>query len=104
MTDAIENGSISTTKDSEEIERVGLGKWQEIIGRYLGLQADSDEHTLLVSIHGDKKVRLTVPDSVWENCNLARKLKEIGPGSHIEVLRTDIDGKEIVVRSVKASG
>lgn len=104
MTDAIgsENDSVSTIKDPKQNERISLRKWQEIRGRYLGLQADSGEHSLLVSIHGDKKVRLVVPDSVWKNCSLGQKFEEIGSGSFVEVLRTDIDGREIVVRSPKS--
>lgn len=105
MTDAIKNknGSISTTKDSKEIEQISLRKWQELRGRYLGLQADGNEHSVLMSIHGDKKVRLIIPNSVWTNCNLRQKLEEIGVGSFIEVLRTSIDGQEIVVKSTKVS-
>ena len=90
-------GKEGSVEETTTIIDATLATWQELRGRYLGVQEAQGEHILLISISEGKRTRLAISDSIWANCDLARQLAGIRSGSLIRILRTNIAGNEYIV-------
>ena len=90
-------GKGGSVEETTTVKDVTLATWQELRGRYLGVQEARDEHILLISISEGKRMRLAISDALWGSCGLARQIAGIQSGALIWILRTDIAGNEYIV-------
>lgn len=77
--------------------KVELGRWEEIIGNFLGFR--KDEQWLQVNLASE--ITLFFPVSGLEAKIIEEKLREVEAGKVVSILRTDLVEKPIIVRMPK---
>lgn len=78
-------------------KKTTLKKWEEIIGKFRGINQDNG----CLNIHMDGFSPLSYPLDSIESSILKKELEDVESGTKIGILRTDIKDKPIVVRLVE---
>jgi len=73
-----------------------LQPWEEAIGNFSDLKID--ENSITVVLTTQKTLHITFPTNTPEAQILAENLKNIPRGTRVAILKTDIEGKPIIVK------